>query len=55
MLVVCICVTNLFYLFLKRGEKLTHEEVQAIIDDADYNKDGKLDYAEASTSCVDIF
>ena len=27
---------------------MTHEEVQAIIDEADYNKDGKLDYAEVN-------
>ncbi|XP_065906112.1 EF-hand calcium-binding domain-containing protein 7-like isoform X2 [Dysidea avara] len=37
---------ELYKTLTKRGEKLTHEEVQAIIDEADYNKDGKLDYAE---------
>ena len=31
---------------LQRGEKMSHDEVQAIIDEADKNGDGKLDYAE---------
>ena len=31
---------------LQRGERMTHDEVQAIIDEADKNGDGKLDYAE---------
>ena len=30
----------------QRGEKMTHDEVQAIIEEADENGDGKLDYAE---------
>lgn len=31
-----------------KGEKMTTEEVQAIIDEVDENKDGKLDYKEFS-------
>ena len=31
---------------IQRGEKMSHDEVQAIIDEADQNQDGKLDYAE---------
>ena len=34
------------YFHSQRGEKMTHDEVQAIIDEADKNGDGKLDYAE---------
>lgn len=37
-------ITNNFH--FQRGEKMTHDEVQAIIDEADRNGDGKLDYAE---------
>jgi Ca2+-binding EF-hand superfamily protein len=29
---------------------MTKAEVQTILDDADYNKDGKLDYDEVSTT-----
>ncbi len=43
-------LSTLTYIFvcslLQRGEKMSHEEVQAIIDEADQNGDGKLDYAE---------
>lgn len=31
---------------LQRGEKMSRKEVQAIIDEVDENKDGKLDYKE---------
>jgi len=31
---------------MQRGEKMTVAEVQKIIDDADQNGDGKLDYRE---------
>ena len=38
---------DLYQLFsVQRGEKMTHDEVQAIINEADKNGDGKLDYAE---------
>jgi len=34
------------HIHLQRGEKMSHDEVQAIIDEADQNGDGKLDYTE---------
>ena len=32
----------------QRGDKMTEEEVQEIIDEVDENKDGKLNYNEVS-------
>lgn len=32
--------------YLQQGERMTKSEVQAILDDADTNNDGKLDYVE---------
>ncbi len=45
---VCKMNNDLYQLFPlpQRGEKMSHDEVQAIIDEADKNGDGKLDYAE---------
>ena len=40
-LIYCI---SMFY--LQQGERMTKSEVQAILDDADTNNDGKLDYIE---------
>ncbi|XP_015775882.1 PREDICTED: EF-hand calcium-binding domain-containing protein 7-like [Acropora digitifera] len=37
---------ELFNLLTKQGERMTKSEVQAILDDADTNNDGKLDYIE---------
>jgi Ca2+-binding EF-hand superfamily protein len=33
-------------LLFQRGDPMTKEEVQAIIDEVDENNDGKLDYKE---------
>ena len=35
---------DMFY--LQQGERMSKSEVQAILDDADTNNDGKLDYVE---------
>ena len=43
-----VCSCKCVYSPLQRGEKMSHDEVQAIIDEADQNGDGKLDYAEFS-------
>ena len=44
------------FLFLhsQRGEKMSHEEVQLIIDEADENGDGRLDYAEFSRMILNL-
>ena len=31
---------------MQKGDKMTLNEVRAIIDEVDENKDGKLDYSE---------
>jgi len=36
------------FLYLKQGERMTKSEVQEILDDADINNDGKLDYNEVN-------
>lgn len=41
-----ISYDELFKLLTKQGERMTKSEVQAILDDADLNNDGKLDYNE---------
>ncbi|XP_055441600.1 EF-hand calcium-binding domain-containing protein 7 isoform X2 [Bubalus kerabau] len=40
----CILHTDLYKLLTKKGEKMTREEVNAIINLADVNADGKFDY-----------
>ncbi|XP_078658138.1 EF-hand calcium-binding domain-containing protein 7-like isoform X2 [Branchiostoma floridae x Branchiostoma belcheri] len=37
---------ELYRVLTQRGEKMTRDEVKRLIDDADCNKDGKLDYGE---------
>ncbi|XP_051867344.1 EF-hand calcium-binding domain-containing protein 7 [Pristis pectinata] len=37
---------ELYKVLTTKGEKMTHEEVKMIMDEADVNKDGKLDYNE---------
>ncbi|XP_068726920.1 EF-hand calcium-binding domain-containing protein 7-like [Montipora capricornis] len=41
-----ISYDELFALLTKQGERMTKSEVQAILDNADTNNDGKLDYNE---------
>jgi len=36
----------------QRGDKMTVEEVQKIIDEVDENRDGKLNYKEVLFLCV---
>lgn len=43
---------ELFRLLTKQGERMTKSEVQAILDDADVNNDGKLDYNEFAALLV---
>ena len=33
-------------IILKHGEPMTKSEIKSIMEDADYNGDGKLDYSE---------
>ncbi|XP_006049027.3 EF-hand calcium-binding domain-containing protein 7 isoform X2 [Bubalus bubalis] len=40
----CIVHTDLYKLLTKKGEKMTREEVNAIVNLADVNADGKFDY-----------
>jgi len=36
----------------QRGDRMTVEEVQKIIDDVDENRDGKLNYKEVKNCCI---
>ncbi|EDO42554.1 predicted protein [Nematostella vectensis] len=54
-----ITFDELFKMLTTKGERMTKSEVQSILDEADYNHDGKLDYNEfcnmimsTSESCV---
>jgi len=38
------------YLLDQRGDRMTVEEVQKIIDEVDENRDGKLNYREVFSS-----
>ena len=39
-------------IYFQRGDKMTVEEVQEIIDEVDENKDGKLNYKEVSNKII---
>ncbi|XP_071119119.1 EF-hand calcium-binding domain-containing protein 7-like isoform X7 [Haliotis cracherodii] len=41
-----ISLDELFRMLTTRGEKMTRDEVQRMIDEVDENRDGKLDYGE---------
>ncbi|XP_048255516.1 EF-hand calcium-binding domain-containing protein 7-like isoform X15 [Haliotis rufescens] len=41
-----ISLDELFRMLTTRGEKMTRDEVQCMIDEVDENRDGKLDYGE---------
>jgi len=41
-------------MFDQRGDKMTVEEVQKIIDEVDENRDGKLNYKEVLLHAVSL-
>ena len=47
-----ITADELTRILTRRGEKMTEEEVHKIINEADENGDGKLDYSEVRMLCV---
>ncbi|KAJ8308351.1 hypothetical protein KUTeg_013225 [Tegillarca granosa] len=50
-----ISAAELKHVMLSLGEKLTDEEIEEMIKEADVNNDGQVDYDEGASSMSDLF